>query len=164
MQKFFIEPDLFISETPVAWEKICRPKAEGGLGIKNCSIWNTAAVAKHIWFIVAGKECLWVRWIHGIYLRSASFWQCPVQVNSSWYWRKLLKLRTQFERGYVGQRWVPSAAGIYTVQEGYKWLCGSGLSWPMSKFIWHRYNIPKHATCYWRMVRGRLDRKRCKLK
>jgi len=33
---------------PVAWVNVCRPKSMGGLGLKNCSLWNTAIVTKHI--------------------------------------------------------------------------------------------------------------------
>ncbi|GAV66931.1 LOW QUALITY PROTEIN: zf-RVT domain-containing protein, partial [Cephalotus follicularis] len=30
----------------VAWSKVCRPKDEGGLGIKDCRAWNKAAIMK----------------------------------------------------------------------------------------------------------------------
>ena len=32
----------------VAWANVCKPKVAGGLGHKNSSIWNTAAVGKHV--------------------------------------------------------------------------------------------------------------------
>ena len=30
----------------IAWEQVCRPKSEGGMGLINMEIWNRAAVAK----------------------------------------------------------------------------------------------------------------------
>lgn len=42
----------------VAWDRICSPKNEGGLGFKSLEIWNRAVVSKHIWFIVAGGNNL----------------------------------------------------------------------------------------------------------
>jgi hypothetical protein len=33
----------------VAWEKVCLPKREGGLGIKRLAIWNCVSMLNHIW-------------------------------------------------------------------------------------------------------------------
>ena len=30
----------------VAWQKICKPKREGGLGLKDLKIWNKSAIGK----------------------------------------------------------------------------------------------------------------------
>ncbi|GJZ05007.1 hypothetical protein Tco_0538282 [Tanacetum coccineum] len=35
----------------VAWSSICRPKDQGGLGLKNLQVWNQALLAKHVWNI-----------------------------------------------------------------------------------------------------------------
>ena len=32
----------------VAWEKVCQPKKNGGLGIRNMEAWNKASIAKLI--------------------------------------------------------------------------------------------------------------------
>lgn len=48
----------------VAWESICFPKNEGGLGIRRLDTFNISLMATHIWSIVTNKESLWVRWIH----------------------------------------------------------------------------------------------------
>ncbi|GJZ80419.1 reverse transcriptase domain, reverse transcriptase zinc-binding domain protein [Tanacetum coccineum] len=48
----------------VAWDVICLPKWEGGLGIRSLEIFNIALMTTHIWNIVTNKESLWVRWIH----------------------------------------------------------------------------------------------------
>ena len=33
----------------VAWDQVCFPKKEGGLGIKRITEWNKIALLKHIW-------------------------------------------------------------------------------------------------------------------
>ncbi|GAV70127.1 hypothetical protein CFOL_v3_13625, partial [Cephalotus follicularis] len=33
----------------VAWSRVCKPREEGGLGIKNCKGWNQAAIMKIGW-------------------------------------------------------------------------------------------------------------------
>ncbi|XP_028076039.1 uncharacterized protein LOC114278224 [Camellia sinensis] len=78
----------------VAWDRICVPKNEGGLGFKSLEIWNRAAVSKHIWFMVAGGEqSMWCQWVKSYLLKGKSFWAVNVPGNPSWVWRKLLSLR-----------------------------------------------------------------------
>ncbi|GKB07486.1 hypothetical protein Tco_0835770 [Tanacetum coccineum] len=43
----------------VAWNDICLPKSEGGLGIHTLEIFNIALMTTHIWNIVSNKESLW---------------------------------------------------------------------------------------------------------
>lgn len=40
----------------VAWDKICSPKNEGGLGFKSLDVWNKSAIAKHVWFLFSGGD------------------------------------------------------------------------------------------------------------
>ncbi|GKB65855.1 reverse transcriptase domain, reverse transcriptase zinc-binding domain protein, partial [Tanacetum coccineum] len=45
----------------VAWDSICMPKHEGGLGIRRIDDFNVALMATHIWRILTHKESLWVK-------------------------------------------------------------------------------------------------------
>lgn len=56
----------------VSWDMVCRPKNEGGLGIRKASDWVAAGVAKNLWNVISKKDSLWVRWIHGRYLKDTS--------------------------------------------------------------------------------------------
>ncbi|GJX60328.1 hypothetical protein Tco_0291718 [Tanacetum coccineum] len=77
----------------IAWEDICLPKSEGGLGLRNLEVFNFALMTTHIWNIISSKESLWVRWIHTYKLRGRTIWDVPVKDEMSWGWRKLLQLR-----------------------------------------------------------------------
>ncbi|GJR76642.1 retrotransposon protein, putative, ty1-copia subclass [Tanacetum coccineum] len=77
----------------IAWDDICLPKCEGGLGLHNLEVFNYALMTTHIWNIVSFKESIWVRWIHTYKLRGQTFWDVPVKDEMSWGWRKLLQLR-----------------------------------------------------------------------
>ncbi|GJY84625.1 hypothetical protein Tco_0498651 [Tanacetum coccineum] len=77
----------------VAWEVVCLPKKEGGLGIRRLDHFNKALMVSHIWKLLSLKESLWVKWIHVYKLRNRSFWEIPYRGKMSWSWRKLLKLR-----------------------------------------------------------------------
>ena len=84
----------------VAWESVCKPKQEGGLGIRRLADFNNALMTTHIWSILTHKESLWVRWIHSYKLRGRSFWDVPCLGDVSWGWRKLLAIRPKV-RPYI---------------------------------------------------------------
>ncbi|XP_074313934.1 uncharacterized protein LOC141649137 [Silene latifolia] len=51
----------FIKSPLVSWEKACKPRDEGGLGLKNDVEWNKAAIGKLVWWIASKSDHLWVR-------------------------------------------------------------------------------------------------------
>ena len=81
------------SGAKVAWEEVCCPKNEGGLGIKSAVTWNKALMVRHLWDLARKKDSLWVKWCHSYMLRGRSMWGVDVQGDVSWTWRKLMKLR-----------------------------------------------------------------------
>ncbi|GJW40181.1 hypothetical protein Tco_0066026 [Tanacetum coccineum] len=76
----------------VAWEVVCLPKDEGGLGIRRLESFNKALMTTHIWKLLSRKESLWVQWIHAYKLRGRNFWDLPYRGNMTWGWRNILKL------------------------------------------------------------------------
>ncbi|XP_028120126.1 uncharacterized protein LOC114317568 [Camellia sinensis] len=86
--------DLKKHSAKIAWDKVCAPKSEGGLGFKSLEVWNRAAIAKHIWFLFSGGEkSMWCQWVKSYLLKGKSFWKVPVPSDPSWVWRKILSLR-----------------------------------------------------------------------
>ncbi|GJX75386.1 hypothetical protein Tco_0313981 [Tanacetum coccineum] len=77
----------------VAWEVVCLPKDEGGLGIRRLEQFNKALMVSHIWKLLSLKESLCVKWIHVYKLKARSFWDIPYRGNMTWGWRKILQLR-----------------------------------------------------------------------
>lgn len=78
----------------VAWEKICKPKKQDGLNVQGCRNWNKASVSKMIWLIMEKVDNLWVKWVHGLYMNNGvDFWNHIPQVDRSWYWKRLNKLK-----------------------------------------------------------------------
>ncbi|XP_062115511.1 uncharacterized protein LOC133829749 [Humulus lupulus] len=43
-----------------SWDKVCLPKAFGGLGFRNGQRWNHAILAKYIWAVSEKHDVLWV--------------------------------------------------------------------------------------------------------
>ncbi|GJZ75907.1 RNA-directed DNA polymerase, eukaryota, reverse transcriptase zinc-binding domain protein [Tanacetum coccineum] len=70
-------------------------KAKGGLGLKNLSIWNKAMIIKHLWHVAADKDSLWVKWINTFKLKGKIVWEINEDINDSWGWRNILKMRQE---------------------------------------------------------------------
>ena len=93
------------TKTKVAWEEVCKPKEEGGLGI--CRLKDTSRIfaLSLIWRLLTNSGSLWVAWTKAYLLRSHSFWDVSDKYAGSWTWRKLLKIRDEaatFLRSEVG--------------------------------------------------------------
>nr|GFA94121.1 hypothetical protein [Tanacetum cinerariifolium] len=63
-------------KSKVAWEIVCLPNNEGGLGIRRLECFNSALMASHIWELLTLKETLWVKWMIFVIvtLRNTSLW------------------------------------------------------------------------------------------
>lgn len=71
---FWTDPDLKSSGSKVAWEHLCSPQQESGLGFKSMGVWNKAANAKHIWFLISGGEqSMWCQWVKSYLLKGRTF-------------------------------------------------------------------------------------------
>ncbi|KAK4381010.1 Retrovirus-related Pol polyprotein from type-2 retrotransposable element R2DM [Sesamum angolense] len=77
----------------VAWEAVCRPIEEGGLGIKDILALNRALMSKHLWAVIKqDRNSIWVVWIIQVRLRNCSIWKVK-ENKGAWGWRKMLSLR-----------------------------------------------------------------------
>ncbi|GAV80380.1 hypothetical protein CFOL_v3_23841 [Cephalotus follicularis] len=77
----------------VAWSKVCSPKEEGGLGIKDARSWNRAAIMKIGWDICRRKVSVWTNWCYVFLLKNKHFWATPITGACSWSWRNILRTR-----------------------------------------------------------------------
>ena len=68
----------------IAWSDICIPKKEGGLGIKDLSLWNKALMIIHIWILVYGTNNLWTSWIKAYHLKGTNLWEVKAPHTCSW--------------------------------------------------------------------------------
>lgn len=87
-------PVLSTQKAKIAWSDVCKPKEEGGLGLRSLEEANRVSCLKLIWCILSSRHSLWVKWIHRYLIRKGSFWSVKESSSlGSWMWKKLLKLR-----------------------------------------------------------------------
>lgn len=96
-----------LSRVPlVSWDLICRPKSNGGLGVKNCIAWNTSAVGKYVWQVAQKEDVMWIKWIHCVYIKKESWWKYEAPQNASWIWKVICKVKSIFKNTYQGGQWL----------------------------------------------------------
>lgn len=74
----------------VAWEKLTKPKALGGLGIRDIQAFNMTLLAKQAWRIVTKPECLLARVLKGKYCSKAPFLHVSITKKASHGWRGII--------------------------------------------------------------------------
>lgn len=76
----------------ISWNKLCRPKEEGGVGLRNFTDIKKAAALKLLWHYANGSS-LWAKWMRERYCNNKNFWTLDSDNNSSGTWKNILKYR-----------------------------------------------------------------------
>ncbi|KAK4385402.1 putative ribonuclease H protein [Sesamum angolense] len=109
MRKFLWQGSTGRGYAKVAWDQLCRPKEEGGLGFHNILVINKALMLKHLWKIVQNdRHSIWVDWILLHRLRNNSLWTFNGSTGS-WGWKKMIKLSPVLQRGLIYQSFLSRA-------------------------------------------------------
>jgi len=86
--------DLQTTKAKIAWEAVCKPKQEGGLGFRSLKEANDVYFLKLIWLILSHKDSLWVKWVRTSLLKQGSLWAViDITCLGSWMWKTILKYR-----------------------------------------------------------------------
>lgn len=99
---------------------MCRPKKEGGLGIKDCSKWNVAAIGKLVRDLASKVDTLWVRWVNHVYLKGTSWWEFSPPNDACWVFRKICKVCEIVAPANLGDCWSKQKDGRHTVSSGFE--------------------------------------------
>lgn len=68
----------------VSWTRLCMPKEEGGLNLKNLEDWNKAQILFHLCKIVGMAKSLWATWVRDTALKRNYFWVMEAPTDCSW--------------------------------------------------------------------------------
>ncbi|GJU56754.1 putative RNA-directed DNA polymerase [Tanacetum coccineum] len=167
----------------VAWEAVCLPKKEGGLGISRLEAVNMALITSHIWSLLTCKESLWVRWIHTYKLKGRSFWEILLRGDDagfrlnakvydiihhgSWCWSNdwvskypLLVNATVPHLSIVADRliWRKLVAVDSEFSVAKVWDCIRPQSNAVDWFhvVWFSQQIPRHVIHLWLVIKRKL--------
>ncbi|XP_074277358.1 uncharacterized protein LOC141600997 [Silene latifolia] len=122
---------------------------KGGLGLKNELQWNKAALGKLVCWIATKSDDLWVRWVNHTYIKGKE-WQIYVPPpNTSWYWRRICRVRDHFTAAYQHNQWTTQQGKEYTIAKGYELIIDKGAKLIWHNMVWNKWNIPKHNFISW---------------
>ncbi|KAJ9536236.1 hypothetical protein OSB04_un000585 [Centaurea solstitialis] len=126
----------------VAWDMVCKPKANGGLGFKRLGWWNKALLAQHLWDLATKRESLWVRWVLCDAFKGANMWIARKSTRWSWVLTKIMEIRPLFRmhiRTTVGN-------GVNTNAWNDTWLSCGPLSLLLSSRFVHENGFTMETT------------------
>ncbi|KAF8394774.1 hypothetical protein HHK36_020989 [Tetracentron sinense] len=83
----------------VNWEKVCTPKAKGGLGLKCLSQVNSALLAKWGWQLLKDSTALWVKVLKNKCMGTTNLLSYLQRSKSSHVWRSILQGREVLQKG-----------------------------------------------------------------
>jgi len=96
----------------VSWEDVCKPKEEGGLGLREIRKLNHALLAKWRWHYISQEEGRWKELLDSKYGLEPGGVHTLVKLQS-WWWKDLYKVCKEGE----GKGWF---------QEELSWKLGCG--------------------------------------
>ncbi|XP_074298109.1 uncharacterized protein LOC141628926 [Silene latifolia] len=140
----------------VAWEKVCTPKEEGGLGLKNQEVWNKAMVGRLVKCIADKRDSIWVQWVQWNHIRGRDWFEYTPSTNSSWVWRRICKVKQEIAHGFVDGVWVVQPTE-YTPSGCYDWLRNTRPPVCWSKVVWNNWALSKHQFMGWLMAHEALN-------
>ncbi|XP_074299016.1 uncharacterized protein LOC141630021 [Silene latifolia] len=139
----------------VGWDKVCAPKQEGGLAIRDSLSWNWAIIGKLVWWVYCCPDRLWVRWVHQVYLKGLPWLDYKPSGDISWGWKNICRVKEMLVPGYVNGQWIVGSKE-YVVSEGYEMLRHKFQSVQWAQHVWNSWCIPKHQIVGWLIDRKAL--------
>lgn len=102
----------------MSWERMCKRKAEGGLGFHSLRDFNVALLGKQGWRLIQHPNSLVSKVFQARYYPNNTFLMAKVGSNPSYTWRSIMEAQTLLKRGDV--RRVGSGRDIDTLND--PWL------------------------------------------
>ena len=93
----------------LCWERLTRPKCQGGMGFRDLKLFNLAMLGKQGWRLMTRPDSLCARVLKGRYYHDSDFLNCTRKKRSSYTWRAILSTskRGPKTRPYsTNWRWV----------------------------------------------------------
>ncbi|KAL0295131.1 UNVERIFIED_CONTAM: hypothetical protein Scaly_3109300 [Sesamum calycinum] len=137
----------------VAWEAVCRPIEEGGLGIKDILALNRALMSKHLWAVIKqDRTSLWVDWI--IQVIKDGQWNWPLITDIACL--EITYMLPPILEGPDRISWK-SKDGSFNTSTAYDLFHPPGPKVAWSSLLMGSFKIPKNCFILWLAIMGRLS-------
>ena len=83
----------------LSWDKLSRPKLEGGVGFKNLRQFNLAMLAKQGWRLMQDQEMLAFKCLKARYFPRYHFLEASDSPNNSYIWKSIMVAKPILQKG-----------------------------------------------------------------
>jgi len=80
-----------------SWDACCKPKKEGGLGIRKLELVNKGMLINTAWRFINEPETMVAKIIKAKYFPNASLWTASAHIPKSTFWSSILSIRHHLE-------------------------------------------------------------------
>ncbi|KAK9740339.1 hypothetical protein RND81_03G027600 [Saponaria officinalis] len=134
-----------------SWSSSCRPRDEGGFGIKEVFAWNKPLLLRWVCWLHFSRHNIWCRWVQAYLLRHEDVWSVQPRHNSPGSWHGILRVRDDFvsRAGSVSSAtsllisWY--MADRFDVSSAYDFFRDKSRPVFWAKTVWYSLNIPRHS-------------------
>ncbi|XP_058767868.1 uncharacterized protein LOC131641583 [Vicia villosa] len=142
-------------KSPIAWERICKPKIKGDLGTVDMELWNRIFFLKLLWNIYAKTESLWVQWIHAYYLKHDHVMDRAVKTSDSGVFKAILKQRILVQQWH--NEWLTMVqTHKFNGRKFYNLLQMDCPSVEWYNLVFHNKARPRAVFTLWMLCHGKL--------
>ncbi|XP_073049677.1 uncharacterized protein [Primulina eburnea] len=146
---------------PIAWSTVCKPLADGGLGLKNMKAWNRALLAKTLWNIHCKKDRIWIKWVNHVYGCFGDIWNWRWHKDESPLIKNILSTRDEMVStlGSVEvavarlQFWFGGNTGLARAYDFFVHTTGL---WPWKPLLAKNCILPEHKFVLWLFAHSKL--------
>lgn len=104
----------------VRWDDLCRHKNQGGMGLKDLTLFNEAMLAKLAWRLLHDDSSLFYKVFKARFFPTGTIFDAKDLVSASYAWKSTLKGRDVIQKGALwrvgdgqqiriwGDNWLPS--------------------------------------------------------
>ena len=85
----------------LAWDKLTRPKGEGGMGFRDLHLFNLALLGKQGWRLITNPNTLCARVLKSKYFPDTDFMQATNPSSSSATWRAIMPGQEAITTGLI---------------------------------------------------------------
>jgi ribonuclease HI len=108
----------------MSWERLSKPKKNGGMGFRGLSDFNKALLGKHCWRLLMGEDSLMGRVFKSRYYPRTSFLEAKIGYQPSYAWRSMQSAKDVIDLGarwrigngekvrIIVDKWMPNHAGF----------------------------------------------------
>jgi hypothetical protein len=143
-----------------SWETLCRPKNEGGIGLRKLADMSLAAGVKLLWRL-GTSSCLWSKWMKEKYCAHARIWDIQYQLLHSGTFKFIINSKVSVadqisfdeDNNWI---WEGNSAHKFNMHSAWEAIRTKHGLFQMADVLWHSYHCPKFSYCLYKALLNKL--------